>query len=1808
MPSIILKQYSLPESNSGGEIINSPNPLSFSDWISINYGIAGDDAEAQYQKYIIDWYSSKEEAQTNVSIKEDYKDLLKKLSIVFRNDGDFSRIASLDLEDDLQLKLAVPYYVKKLKEIALYYRDKRESVKRAKLKYNMVGSFNAIERTFYEYILKAFSKRDYVLNVPSQSAWNLFPDLSSANTGFSIEVEELFDDSDYFDPLDDNTYSYDISSTNPLLFLLEKYISDEYDTKIISEIPLSALQIPLEQNDTFGSYVLNLESINDANEIYTSSNKFLLGGGYYINDETPITLNFKSGNNFFYWFSGEHLAEAPHKNYAAININDLDWVGSGATAATDYSSSDVIFANYNGTIRGAWLSEVDNVIVSAMMGANLRNNKEFRFPYPGIGVSAEGLEWTGKQVNEFDQYEKSFFPNQTIKNKVQAELTKKYWAEIDSISSVNPIYLNNTTLIDAGAFASKKFQLADKVITRPFTSDGVHDEIPDEIFSEDLSVEWLYDFDKTQIPILTGDNKIYWPLQRYEQISDLNLNYKHGEELQLADIPMEKFFGAVAATTLEEADMIFKYDSKCGSSIEAAWLYGTPLTVFNACVDSGSATLVEVGGGNTTPIFTPYKVPSLKHWWVIEAVKTRKATQVNPKNKNRRRVDEFANWVDVVSNQVMSPDDRRSRPLIEQGNIVFNEQLLNVNFKNNNESSYNTNDGIKWDNAGNPVNTPFTIAIAFRHRLQNQAHNHTLMETDTRVDGRRMSIEIRGNRIRMESGSTKLISSASVVNGSWHYCIAVFNGENSKLIVDGVETLGNVKVNPLAKVLIGQSFSLKRQFIGDIRDVIIFNDAISIDHQDGLKGYMSGLTSLSIYRPQLSPTQIKSELITNNNELSGAVLSAGAAESVVGNFAGGAIQPGISFKADPRQFTRFIWTGNGSIIDSGNLNISKNIGFQGKEHDRACPYYNINKNKRISPLDTSRANDQWKSCDCLAIQYSPLGHTGTSYKDVADIGDFIILDTEFPKATTLDTWRGADGLPWHSSEDFGWFQLNEGQLDEKAGWGKGKWITNYGEDFSLKHGQIYLYYRSGFNVSCEAREEFGYDEPFFILNHVNCGCSYIDCGCEVQECGPVWKRAEFSNGNWIATDSPTTLKLESGKYYSYLHRDKKKFAINISEDEIYEDCTKTTNFILGVDITDAKPYWAKGTFEFGKNTKNKGLMYSGELSEIQFEYLPLTQPLPSTLLLTNDLFFKYERNSSCSTDCFVWEEPLVFEVKIDNVSWKELHIDQCIESEVLGIIKNIGCSNCNRLNKKCQSCCEAENLCGCVIDNCITTRVGVSASNDISTLSLVTQFETEPLFINYHSKGSFELPVTVIDTTNGIAPSGGIWVEESFSSFTESKYPWKNIPSIFFPMIANEESSQLYGILDCGFFVPSRLGYSNLILKDKIIGLDSTNSRTLSSYDIILDNNNYVSGPYVVTYTDSTWMKHRSNCLAGSIKNPIDYQTFSPYQSTYETLKRNTFGIQQQTDIISPWVGKYSDSLVDPEKYKADIVGNLNIYCGPNSWVESQPTIDGELTVWKSDVYGNQYGLYKSGPFETITSKLTANGKLWIRNSSGIVGDSTELFSRVIDTYSYIPELVSDLTGSGIVNFDIFYDTAIIQTDDYVVVEKLKLDYNTGEIYSIADNSYIFNINKYDFSGYWADESQKTLTFGYLSGGIPVIKKLELNTSNITTLLDGSGDTSMWDISVNGLGVPKFTFNSDNNTFNMTRLALSGSNQVLVVSNFEFSEAIDKVKTADVKIITESTLSGKNIIKTSAFDDSLLLVFETYADSVNKIYQILIDN
>ena len=558
MPSIILNNISKPISLTD---IPETTPLSFSEWTTRNTGIGFSDVESQYAKYVQSFRKDIEERETKVAaqLKEDYTTLLKRLQVIFQDDEEFERYRSIDLGSETNLALIIPAYARKLKDIALFYSRKREELKHKKLEYNLVGSYDGLSQLLYSNLVSRFTNHNYNSFTSDNPLITSSPEFSAIAANLSIEVEELYDTTDYYK---------DLESVNPFTCLF-----DGICRSIIST-PLSAKADPIENN-----YLCfpSKETVDDllfrSYAAYLSTDTRYVSGGYYVENYKTFNIPFEKGNNFFYWFSGKTVFDIPEGNYKGIPINSMTWTDAHGNSAFDVS--DLVFVNAgNALIKGAWLQDTKYVTVSADLHATITDGKIFKFPYPDFGTSAVGGDWSGPGLDDTSRKTRQFFPTEEDFTITEGTINSVYWNSFSSLSTVHSIYLQETDLGRQGT-ASSRYMNADKV----FVTDQNDETI---LYSGERRVAWLYDFRQTQIPIVPGENKIYFPLQRYEKDNELFFHFKKGEPVALSSVSVpDSFVGAVAGETLEDADLMVRNKSICGPRIEMAWLKAVPLRYYN---------------------------------------------------------------------------------------------------------------------------------------------------------------------------------------------------------------------------------------------------------------------------------------------------------------------------------------------------------------------------------------------------------------------------------------------------------------------------------------------------------------------------------------------------------------------------------------------------------------------------------------------------------------------------------------------------------------------------------------------------------------------------------------------------------------------------------------------------------------------------------------------------------------------------------------------------------------------------------------------------------------------------------------------------------------------------------------------------------------------------------------------------------------------------------------------------------------------------------------------------------------------------
>jgi len=217
--------------------LDTNDPLNYQEWIYTQDSLDSSILKEKYSDYLLSWYSNQKikNEKNKRTVKDDYIKLLKDLSFLFNEKEKDKFLANIDYANDEELILAIPFFAKKLKQISQVLCNKRESVKDSKVKYNLVGSNFGFEKLLYDYILKSFTNSPNELTkVPVNTLAELFPALSSVKDDFYIEVEELYDPTVYFD----SDPSVDINE-----YLNQNELTDNYPFDTLSKSQLSGLLV-----------------------------------------------------------------------------------------------------------------------------------------------------------------------------------------------------------------------------------------------------------------------------------------------------------------------------------------------------------------------------------------------------------------------------------------------------------------------------------------------------------------------------------------------------------------------------------------------------------------------------------------------------------------------------------------------------------------------------------------------------------------------------------------------------------------------------------------------------------------------------------------------------------------------------------------------------------------------------------------------------------------------------------------------------------------------------------------------------------------------------------------------------------------------------------------------------------------------------------------------------------------------------------------------------------------------------------------------------------------------------------------------------------------------------------------------------------------------------------------------------------------------------------------------------------------------------------------------------------------------------
>lgn len=547
-------------------------PFAFRDWYSSFQGVIPGQEYKQYNEYLTDWYKNRaqETVDPKIQLRLNYLTLLKQLQLFFTKEEAENWYNNVDISNDKELLLAIPYFAKKLKDIALYYLQLRNTIKESRLKYNQSGTSSGIVQQLQKYILNNYTQKpNFSVSLPS-SIWKNVPELSSVKDTITIQIEELYDAKQYLDhsPTVPVSSYYDVNNFDLANFLTTKGLaltSTEWIYKL-GVAPLSANYINLSGED------LTLLSQQIA-EKYLGEDKFITTTPILSTRTDFLSVPIFEGNNFFYWPGNTYHSKAktlPRYNPISINESGLLTV---ATPGTGVEVADTVFVKTPRGIEGAWYrynlyENKKNVEMSAELFAN--KTTTFRFPFPGYGLSGEGIPWTGFSTSTTPQF---FY----LEPEYQQSIEDVYWSTSNLLlTSCKSVKINDTTLVDSKAYSNRDFNRADKInvwFAPPKYSQ--------QVFSGLQNDAWLYRFDKTDIS-LSGSSVVVWPYESIDPNNDFPDYYPENFAKVCSPVPVSaiNFSKAIAGNALSSSDVIYKlsnYKDAPEQALECCWLSGAPI-------------------------------------------------------------------------------------------------------------------------------------------------------------------------------------------------------------------------------------------------------------------------------------------------------------------------------------------------------------------------------------------------------------------------------------------------------------------------------------------------------------------------------------------------------------------------------------------------------------------------------------------------------------------------------------------------------------------------------------------------------------------------------------------------------------------------------------------------------------------------------------------------------------------------------------------------------------------------------------------------------------------------------------------------------------------------------------------------------------------------------------------------------------------------------------------------------------------------------------------------------------------------------
>jgi hypothetical protein len=320
--------------------VDRVQPLTFVQWLPYNKQTftTPENALAQYQKYITDWYTVQGNSTIDLSnaVQNLYVNLLNEIIINYATVEERRYFENLDFNSPTDLAIAVPFFAKKIKDVCLYYTTLRETAQTAVVQYNLKGSNIGVNTLLYNTIANALRSQDLTSTIDTLNL-----SISSITDSMVLNIEDIYDlTPDYFDtnptlPASAYDTSGDIRQTyfaaNQVS--VDPFLTLDFNQSIVNAIlqyPIYTTQLgtqllinpaiqPTQLNLLKDKDFINNKNTNNAkdltlNTLFNEQEKYIGADFYYVITDSTLTT-FTSGQLFT---ATSEFANVLNKRYPTI--------------------------------------------------------------------------------------------------------------------------------------------------------------------------------------------------------------------------------------------------------------------------------------------------------------------------------------------------------------------------------------------------------------------------------------------------------------------------------------------------------------------------------------------------------------------------------------------------------------------------------------------------------------------------------------------------------------------------------------------------------------------------------------------------------------------------------------------------------------------------------------------------------------------------------------------------------------------------------------------------------------------------------------------------------------------------------------------------------------------------------------------------------------------------------------------------------------------------------------------------------------------------------------------------------------------------------------------------------------------------------------------------------------------------------------------------------------------------------------------------------------------------------------------------